>query len=49
MQTFAEWLQYCNNLDVEPFIEALEKMKAFYGKRGVDICKDAVSLPGVAL
>jgi len=24
------------------------EMKAFYGKRGVDICKDAVSLPGVA-
>jgi len=23
MQTFAEWLQYYNNLDVEPFIEAL--------------------------
>jgi len=25
--------------------ETLEKMKAFYGQRGIDICKDAVSLP----
>lgn len=24
-------------------------MKVFYGERGIDICKDAVSLPGVAL
>ena len=47
--TFADWLRYYNNLDVGPFIEALEKMKAFYGERGTDICKDAVSLPGIAL
>jgi len=24
-------------------------MKTFYGERGIDICKDAVSLPGVSL
>jgi len=49
MTTFTDWLRYYNNLDVGPFVEALEKMKAFYGERGIDICKDAVSLPGVAL
>ena len=49
MKTFGDWLRHYNNLDVWPFIEALEKMKAFYGERGIDICKDAVSLPGVAL
>ena len=49
MLTFADWLRYYNNLDVGPFIEALDIMKAFYGERGIDICKDAVSLPGVAL
>lgn len=49
MTSFADWLRYYNNLDVGPFIEALEKMKAFYGERGIDICKDAVSLPGVSL
>jgi len=49
MTTFADWLRYYNNLDVGPFIESLEKMKAFSEDRGIDICKDAVSLPGVAL
>ena len=50
MKTFGDWLCHYNNLDVGPFIEALEKkMKAFCGERGIDICKDAVSLPGVPL
>ena len=48
MQTFGDWLEYYNNLDVTPFLEALEKMKAFYTNIGVDIFKDAVSLPGVS-
>jgi len=47
MVKYADWLHYYN--DVQPFIEMLQKMKAFYGKRGINICKDAVSLPGVAL
>ena len=38
-----------SRLDVGPFIEALQKMKTFYGERGIDICKDVVSLPGVSL
>ena len=49
MQTFGDWLEYYNNLDVNPFLETLEKMKAFYTKIGVDIFKDAVSLPGVSM
>jgi len=49
MMSFADWLRYYNNLDVRPFIEALQKMKTFYAERGIDICKDAVSLPGVSL
>ena len=27
MMSFADWLRYYNNLDVGPFIEALQKMK----------------------
>ena len=46
MQTFGDWLKYYNNLDVAPFLEALQKMKEFYTSLGVDIFKDAVSLPG---
>ena len=49
MKTFANWLQHYNNPDVVPFLEALGKMGSFYGERGVDILKGAVSLPGVSL
>ena len=42
MQTFGDWLEYYNNLDVTPFLETLEKMKGFYTKLGIDIFKDAV-------
>ena len=48
MQTFGDWLEYYNNLDVAPFLEALQKMKEFYTYLGIDILKDAVSLPGVS-
>ena len=48
MQTFGDWLEYYNNLDVAPFLEALQKMKEFYTTLGIDILKDAVSLPGVS-
>ena len=49
MQTFGDWLEYYNNLDVTPFLKTLEKMKAYYTNLGVDIFKDAVSLPGVSM
>ena len=48
MQTIGDWQKYYNNLDVAPFLEALQKMKEFYTGLGVDIFKDAVSLPGVS-
>ena len=49
MRTFADWLRYYNNLNVGPGLEALEKMRAFYTDKGIDILKDAVSIPGVSL
>ena len=45
MQTFGDWLEYYNNLDIAPFLEALQKMKEFYTGLGVDIFKDTVSSP----
>ena len=43
-------MKYSNNLDVEPFLEALEKIRDTYKKQTeFDIFKDAVSLPGVLL
>ena len=49
MQTFADWLLYYNNLDMAPGLEALEKMRGFYTEKGIDLLKDAVSIPGVTL
>ena len=49
MKTFKDWVRYYNNLDVAPGLEALEKMKNFYTGKGIDIMKDAVSIPGVSL
>lgn len=43
MQTFADWLHYYNDLNVAPRLEALEKMRAFYTDKGIDILKDTVS------
>ena len=43
MQTFADLLHYYNDLDVAPGLEALEKMRAFYTDKDIDVLKDAVS------
>ena len=48
-QSFKDWVCYYNNLDVAPGLEALQKMKNFYTEKGIDIMKDAVSIPGVSL
>ena len=47
MQTFPDWLEYYNNLDVTPILETLEKMKAFYTKLGIDIFKDVGCLDAI--
>ena len=47
--TFADWLRYYNDLDVEQFLEALTNMRNFYHRYGVDILKDVVSLLRVSL
>jgi len=49
MKTFADWLCDYNNQDVGPGLDALERMRSFYTEKGIDILKDAVSLPGVSL
>ncbi len=49
MKTFKDFLEWYNNLDVLPFIEAVEKLKDFYKLKRLDIFKDCVSLPGLVL
>ena len=48
MRKLREYLVYYNNLDVFPFLEAIEKQHAIYRKRGMDMFKDGVSVPGLA-
>ena len=49
MKTMKDYLEYYDNLDVIPFIEAVEKMKNFYQDKKLDLFKDGVSLPGLVL
>ena len=49
MRTFADWLEYFNNLGIGHFLEELEKITGFYSGLGVDIFKDTVPLPIVSL
>ena len=49
MSTFADWLRDYNDRDVAPGLDALEKMRNSYTEKGIDMLKDAVSLPGVSM
>lgn len=48
MKTLKDYLIYYNNLDVVPFVESIEKMKAFYKVKKLDMFKDAISIPGLS-
>ena len=48
MNTMRDFLVWYNNLDVTPFIEAVEKMKAFWQAHQIDIF-NFISLPGIAM
>ena len=48
MKTFRQYLEHYNNLDVGPFVEAVEKMQVFYFDQDIDLLKVAISVPGVA-
>ncbi|KAL9978114.1 hypothetical protein ACROYT_G015598 [Oculina patagonica] len=49
MITFKEFLVWYNNLDVVPFLEAVEKMSQFWQERKIDMFKDGISVPGLTL
>ena len=49
MSTLRDWLVYYNNLDVKPFLEALEKQTHFYRALGLDMLKDGIGIPGLCL
>ena len=49
MQTFREFLIWYNNLDVQPFCEALQKMCAFWKNKKIDMLRQGIFNPGVIL
>ena len=48
MTTFKDFLMYYNNLDVGPFVTAVENMQQFYFEKNIDLFKIAQSAPGIA-
>ena len=48
MTRFEDFLIYYNNLDVKPFVQAVEKMQQFYFDHHFDLFKVAVSVPGIS-
>jgi G:T-mismatch repair DNA endonuclease (very short patch repair protein) len=49
MQCVRDLLVWYNNLDVEPFLVALERQSAIYREKGIDMLKEGLSLPGLAV
>ena len=49
MKTFREFLIWYNNLDVQPFCDALQKMCAFWKDKSIDMLRQGISIPGVTL
>lgn len=48
METIRDLLIWYNNLDVHPFLIALETQSQVYRSRGIDMLKEAISLPGLS-
>ena len=49
MTSLRDFLIYYNNKDVGPFLKALERQVQIYEDLGVDLLKDALSVPGITL
>ena len=49
MITFKDFLVWYNNLDVVPFLDAVEKMSQFWQERKINMLKDGISAPGLTL
>ena len=48
MCTFKDFLRWYNNKDVVPTLEPMQKMLAFYHKKGIDMLKLGCTLPNLA-
>ena len=48
MTTFQDFLIWYNNLDVGPFVTAVQNLQKYYFERNIDIFKVSISVPGLA-
>ena len=48
MYTFKDFFRWYNNKDFVPTLEAMQKMLAFYHKKGIDMLKLGCTLPNLA-
>lgn len=48
MKTFRDFLIWYNNLDVGPFVTAVQNLQQYYFNRFIDIFKVSISVPGLA-
>ena len=49
MSSMTDFLRWYSFLDVTPFLEAIEKQSEIYKAKRIDMLKDAISLPGLAV
>ena len=49
MKNLGDFLEYYNNLDVQPFLSAIAEQTKFYAKKGIDMFKDGIGVPGLTL
>lgn len=49
MLTFRDFPIWYNNLDVQPFCDALEKMCLLWKDKDIDMLRQKISIPGVTL
>ena len=45
MRTFKDFLEWYNNLEVEPFVAVVERLRGYYFEREIDMFKISVSVP----
>ena len=49
MSTMRDFLDWYNNKDVEPMLQAIDKMFIYYQNQRLDMFKDGISVPGLTL
>jgi hypothetical protein len=49
MKTMHDFLVWYNNKDVEPMLEAIDKIFQFNQNRRINMFKDGISVPGLVL